>query len=255
MAVFEIYLELQSVVARRLSGSLAGRMVLSVASGPIGGEFAVAAAIAGGAVLGIDPDAEHLKTAVRDGSCDFMVNTLDEALRILKNELRKGTTVSVCLEGNPSVVLSTMVEHGVQPDLVADVPESSHSKSGVERSALQQMIERGAVAFTPSDQAISGSPASDSIVWTAATPGDLRRLDAIACDLLSVEDRTRRLWLERAEQFFYRQPRPERVFAMQREERERLVEAFQAARLSGAIHNALTLMWRGPDRQPQTVTM
>ena len=53
--------------------------------------MALAPTIAGGAFLGIDSSSKHLKAAVRNGSCDFMVNTLDESLRVLKNELRKQT--------------------------------------------------------------------------------------------------------------------------------------------------------------------
>ena len=45
----------------------------------------VAANIAGAASLGVDASAARVKAALRQGLCDFMVNSLDEALRILKN--------------------------------------------------------------------------------------------------------------------------------------------------------------------------
>ena len=34
---------------------------------------------------------------MRDGVIDFLVTSLDEALRILKNEMRKRTAVAVCV--------------------------------------------------------------------------------------------------------------------------------------------------------------
>ncbi len=61
--------------------------------------------IAGGTFLGIDRSTEHLKAAVRNGSCDFMVNTLDESLRVLKNEVRKKKALSVGLLGEATEIL------------------------------------------------------------------------------------------------------------------------------------------------------
>jgi len=43
----------------------------------------------GAAFLGIDVDPERIKKRLKTGYCDFLVNTLDEALRILKNAVRK----------------------------------------------------------------------------------------------------------------------------------------------------------------------
>ena len=66
---------------------------------------------------------------MRNGSCDFMVNTLDESLRVLKNELRKKKALSVGLLGEASAILPAMVERGVQPDLVADTAARPISRS------------------------------------------------------------------------------------------------------------------------------
>src|SRR5207245_3827980 len=49
----------------------------------------------GGAFLGIDVDAERIKRRVKTGYCQVMVNDLDEALRILKNAVRKREPASV----------------------------------------------------------------------------------------------------------------------------------------------------------------
>ncbi len=53
-----------------------------------------------------------------------MVNTLDESLRVLKNELRKQTALSVGLLGLASDIFPAMVERGVHPDLIADASPS-----------------------------------------------------------------------------------------------------------------------------------
>src|SRR3989454_11278417 len=45
----------------------------------------LAATMTGAAFLGIDVDPERIKKRLKTGYCDFMVTSLDEALRILKN--------------------------------------------------------------------------------------------------------------------------------------------------------------------------
>ena len=55
----------------------------------MGGAQPLAATMTGAAFLGIDVDPERIKKRLKTGYCDFMVTTLDEALRILKNAVRK----------------------------------------------------------------------------------------------------------------------------------------------------------------------
>jgi urocanate hydratase len=49
-----------------------------------------------------------------------MVNTLDEALRILKNAVRKKENVSVGLVGNCADVIPELAARGVVPDILTD---------------------------------------------------------------------------------------------------------------------------------------
>ncbi len=46
------------------------------------------------------------------------MTSLDEALRILKNEIRKRETVAVCVAAAPETVEREMLERGVLPDLL-----------------------------------------------------------------------------------------------------------------------------------------
>lgn len=81
----------------------------------------VAANISGAATLTASADAEARKQAMRDGVVDFLVTTLDEALRILKNEIRKRETVAVCVGEAPETVEREMHERGVLPDLMRPI--------------------------------------------------------------------------------------------------------------------------------------
>jgi urocanate hydratase len=105
---------------KHFGGTLEGKLVVSGGMGGMGGAQPLAATMAGAAFLGIDVDAERIKKRLKTGYCDFMVNTLDEALRILKNAVRMKEAVSVGLVGNCADVLPELVERGVVPDVLTD---------------------------------------------------------------------------------------------------------------------------------------
>src|SRR5256885_2303584 len=88
--------------------------------GGMGGAQPLAATMAGAAFLGIDVDPERIKKRLKTGCCDFMVTTLDEALRILKNAVRKKENVSVGLVGNCADIVPELAERGVVPDVLTD---------------------------------------------------------------------------------------------------------------------------------------
>jgi urocanate hydratase len=105
---------------KHFGGDLAGKLIVSGGMGGMGGAQPLAATMTGAAFLGIDVDAERIKKRLNTGYCDFMVTTLDEALRILKNAIRKKENVSVGLVGNCADVIPEMAERGVLPDILTD---------------------------------------------------------------------------------------------------------------------------------------
>jgi urocanate hydratase len=105
---------------KHMGGNLAGKLIVSGGMGGMGGAQPLAATMAGACFLGIDVDAERIKKRLKTGYCDFMVNTLDEALRILKNSIRKKEAISVGLIGNCADVIPELAERGVLPDILTD---------------------------------------------------------------------------------------------------------------------------------------
>ena len=85
---------------------------------PDGRAMVIAGNVSGCAILAATADLAVQKLVIRDGVVDFVITSLDEALRILKNEVRKCATVAVCVAAAPSVVEREMDERGVVPDLV-----------------------------------------------------------------------------------------------------------------------------------------
>src|SRR3984893_9014693 len=102
---------------QHFAGDLAGKLIVSGGMGGMGGAQPLAATMTGAAFLGIDVDPERIKKRLKTGYCDFMVTTLDEALRTLKNAVRKKENVSVGLVGNCADIIPELAERGVVPDI------------------------------------------------------------------------------------------------------------------------------------------
>src|SRR6202142_183647 len=114
---------------KHFGGDLAGKLIVSGGMGGMGGAQPLAATLNGAAFLGIDVDPERIKRRVKTGYCDVMVTDLDEALRILKNAVRRGEATSVGLVGNCADLIPELAKRGVVPALLTD-PPSAHDPVG-----------------------------------------------------------------------------------------------------------------------------
>jgi len=134
---------LSAAAEKHFSGDLAGKLIVSGGMGGMGGAQPLAATMTGACFLGIDVDAESIKKRLKTGYCDFMVNSLDEALRILKNAIRKKEAVSVGLIGNCADVIPELAERGVLPDILTDQTSAHDPLNGyVPRGmSLQEALE------------------------------------------------------------------------------------------------------------------
>jgi urocanate hydratase len=119
-----------AAAARKHFGTdLSGKLVVTGGIGGMGGAQPLAATMNGAAFLGIDVDPERIKRRVKTGYCDVMVTSLDEALRILKNAVRKREATSVGLVGNCADLIPELAKRGVVPDLLTD-QTSAHDPIG-----------------------------------------------------------------------------------------------------------------------------
>ena len=105
---------------KHFGGTLAGRLVVAGGMGATGGALPLAATLNGAAFLGVEADPEQIKRRVKSGYCEAMVNDLDEALRILKNSVRRREAASVGLIGNCAEVIPELARRGIVPDLLVD---------------------------------------------------------------------------------------------------------------------------------------
>jgi hypothetical protein len=220
MEVYDACAEVMHLSQSHWNGSAGGRLLTVFGLGAPGIAAVVAGCVAGAAVLAVDADRERAKQMLRFGICDFVVNDLDEAVRILKNEVRKRQPVSVCLAADPEDCARQMVDRGLQPDLLA-------GELGIAAGVLR---ERGAAVLETNRE----TPAGQRVLWRFRNAGPfvplhiLTQVDHLAGDALdprAAETHLRRLWLERAPQYLGRKLAAERSVRMYPEELER----FQAA--------------------------
>lgn len=170
---------------------LGGKLFYAGELDEAGRAILVAANIAGAATLAATADRTAQKQALREGVADFVVNNLDEALRILKNQLRKRETVSVCVALPPSDVEQEMNERGVSPDLSrSDVPVAPSHEAFVQNLETR-IVQQNALQ----NSSFSKIPAIVTWRVDSALPKDLARLDEIALACLEPEDWKSRRWL------------------------------------------------------------
>jgi urocanate hydratase len=176
-----------------------------------GRALVVAANIAGAASLAATAHRTAQKQALRDGVADFPVNSLDEALRILKNQLRKREPVAVCVGLDPAEVENEMRERGVRPDLLR-----VDARAGGDAARQQQM---------------------KWITWTVdSAPAQwLPKIDTIAINCLPEGAWQARRWLRLAPRYLGRLGEGFRVLHCNEADATRIADGISRATESGEI--------------------
>jgi hypothetical protein len=177
----------------------------------------VAASIAGAASLAVSRDSATQREAIHDGIIDFSVNSLDEALRILKNEIRKRQPVAVCLALPAGASIADfeqeLHERGVVPDLAG--PDLTETGLPEPRGALLQW-----------------SVASAEHLW-------LPRLEALAAATLEPGETAARQWLRLAPRYLGRLAQGVRLLRCREESAARFLAELHLRVESGEIAVAI----------------
>ena len=217
-----------------------GALILACGLNPQGAALALASNIAGAVCLSIDGSPAALKEAMHSGSCDFIVNTLDEALRAMKNEVRRHRPLSVGLLGDTAQILQEILERGISPQLFTDFTVSFRH-----REVMHTFKSSGAlvVDFDPNDQPeAEGILNADALVdnftqprqWRVRTfffeaQSARREFDAHALSVIPEEDTLRRRWLQAVPSILQRE-RPIRRALWLTAAEEKTLQSASAAR-------------------------
>jgi hypothetical protein len=158
-------------------------------------ELLIAANIAGAASLAASSDSAAMRQAIRDGVIDFSVTSLEEALRILKNEIRKRQPVSVGVAVDSRKLVEQMIDRGVLPDLLPPLDDVQ----------ARTFLKQGATEI--------GDPTGDLatltgefVTWSVDREFNrlLPTLDACVQAVVSSDDHPRQRWLRRSSRYLGR---------------------------------------------------
>jgi urocanate hydratase len=115
---------------RHFGGSLRGKLIVSGGMGGMGGAQPLAATLNDACFLGVDVDPARIEKRLKNGYCDRMARTLDDALALVNEARGRGEALSVGLVGNCADVLPELVRRGVVPDILTDQTSAHDALNG-----------------------------------------------------------------------------------------------------------------------------
>jgi hypothetical protein len=195
--IYRHYAALHATIPLHPQAGLGGKLLYAgeLASGT---PLLYAANIAGAASIAASADPAIQRLAIRDSVIDFLVTSLEEALRILKNEIRKHQPVSVGVGIAPNLLVEQMLDRGVLPDLL---PPSFSREDQVGEDQAGKFLDQGA-------QQIANPDATDRTYVTWSIDHDFARIlpqiDALAQQAIPEADVLRQRWLRLAPRYLGR---------------------------------------------------
>jgi urocanate hydratase len=219
-----------SVDTRGTEPNLGGSLFYIGELDTYGSAMVIAGNVAGCATLSASADLAAQKQAIREGTVDFAVTSLDEALRILKNEIRRRATVAVCVGLAPSDVETEMLERGVLPDLV------------FARRWDKQICAPNFGIGSPEIQPVDPDPNQAFLEWRVAR-APLRwapKLDAIALECLR-SDLSAHRWIRLSPRYCGRSMQGKRVLYCDPDLATQILKQFGAAVQDGSIETQVSV--------------
>ena len=109
-----------AVAKKYFGGTLKGKWVLTAGLGEMGGAQPLAATMNGASILAVEVDKRMIERRIKTGYLDTWTDSLDEAIKMIQDSLKKGEPISVGLLGNAAEVHPELVRRGIIPDVVTD---------------------------------------------------------------------------------------------------------------------------------------
>ncbi|MFJ7951979.1 urocanate hydratase [Lysinibacillus sp. NPDC096418] len=102
------------------TADLRGKFILTGGMGGMSGAQPLAGKMAGAVILVVEVDRARIERKMKEGYCDYIVETVDEAVKLV-NELReKKEPSSIGLVGNCADMHRELFQRGIIPDFVTD---------------------------------------------------------------------------------------------------------------------------------------
>lgn len=101
-------------------GNLKGRWILTGGLGGMGGAQPLAAVMAGACCLAIECDESRIDMRLKTGYLDEKTDSLDSAIKRIREWTEKGEAKSIGLIGNAADIFPKIYQEGIRPDIVTD---------------------------------------------------------------------------------------------------------------------------------------
>jgi len=124
------YETLSAVGRKHFGGSLKGKLTLTAGLGGMGGAQPLAVTMNDGVAIVVEVDPHRIERRLETRYVDVSTGSLDEALRLANEAVRKGAPLSIALLGNAADVLPEFVRRGITPDVLTDQTSAHDELNG-----------------------------------------------------------------------------------------------------------------------------
>ncbi len=124
------YETLSAVGRKHFGGSLKGKLTLTAGLGGMGGAQPLAVTMNDGVAIVVEVDPHRIERRLETRYVDVSTGSLDEALRLANEAMRKGAPLSIALLGNAADVLPEFVRRGITPDILTDQTSAHDELNG-----------------------------------------------------------------------------------------------------------------------------
>lgn len=121
---------LAAAARKHFGGSLQGKLVVTAGLGGMGGAQPLAITMNGGVGIIAEVDPGRIKRRLDTGYVDTMTDSLDEALKMADEALKKGEPLSIALLANAADFLPELVRRGITPDILTDQTSAHDELNG-----------------------------------------------------------------------------------------------------------------------------
>jgi urocanate hydratase len=124
------YETLAAVSRKHFGGTLAGRLTVTAGLGGMGGAQPLAVTMNEGVAIVVEVDPHRIQRRLETRYVDTRAETLDEALKLADDAIRKARPLSIALLGNAADVLPELVRRGITPDILTDQTSAHDELNG-----------------------------------------------------------------------------------------------------------------------------
>lgn len=102
------------------TADLRGKFILTGGMGGMSGAQPLAGKMAGAVILVVEVDRARIERKIKEGYCDYIVETVDEAIALVDKLRNQKEPASIGLVGNCADVNRELLNRGIIPDFVTD---------------------------------------------------------------------------------------------------------------------------------------